>query len=271
MVNEIRFGDVIDVLKNIEDNSFDIGVTSPPYNKKKNRKGELVKDIDYSDIDDFLPEYEYQKQQIDILNELFRTMKPGGSFFYNHKVRWDEGIMIHPLEWILKTNWLLKQEIIWDRSIAANIRGWRFWQVEERVYWLYKPKNKKDFGSELLSKHALLTSVWRLRPEMNKNTVSNHPAPFPIELPTRCIYSILDTQKEKLVVDPYMGSGTTAVASKLLGHNYFGIDISKRYIQEAQDRIKNISQKEITDFNNEILLHVVNKTYQDRKKEKKDK
>ena len=271
MINEIRLGDVYDILKTVEDNSFDMGVTSPPYNKKKNRKGVLVKDIDYSDIDDFLPEDEYQKQQINILNELYRTIKFGGSFFYNHKIRWESGVMIHPMEWLLNTDWVIKQEIIWDRSIAANIRGWRFWQVEERIYWLYKPINNKDYGTELLSKHALLSSVWRFRPEMNKLTVSNHPAPFPVELPTRCIYSIFNNEKEKLIIDPYMGSGTSAVVSKLLGHNYFGIDISKKYIDEANNRINNITEKEITDFNNEVLLHVVNKTYKDRKEEKRIK
>jgi modification methylase len=271
MINEIILGDVYDILKNVGDNSFDMGITSPPYNKKKNRKGVLVKDIDYSDIDDFLPEEEYQEQQINILNELYRTIKTGGSFFYNHKIRWESGVMIHPMEWLLKTDWVIKQEIIWDRSIAANIRGWRFWQVEERVYWLYKPINKKDYGTELLSKHALLSSVWRFRPEMNKLTANNHPAPFPIELPTRCIYSIFDNEKEKLIVDPYMGSGTSAVVSKLLGHNYFGIDISKKYIDESNNRINNITEKEIIDFNNEISLHIVNKTYKDRKEEKKNK
>jgi modification methylase len=271
MINEIRLGDVYNVLKTIDDNSFDMGVTSPPYNKKKNRKGGLVKDINYSDIDDFLPEDEYQQQQINILNELYRTIKHGGSFFYNHKIRWENGVMIHPMEWLLKTNWVIKQEIVWDRGIAANIRGWRFWQVEERIYWLYKPLDKKDIGAELLSKHALLTSVWKLRPEMNKGTVSDHPAPFPIELPTRCIYSILDDSKGKLIVDPYMGSGTTAVVSKLLGHNYFGIDLSQKYIGEANNRVNNITDKEITDFNNEISLHFVTKTYKDRKEEKKNK
>lgn len=271
MFNKIVLGDVYEVLKNIDDCTFDMGVTSPPYNKKKNKKGVLVKDINYSDIDDFLPEDEYQIEQIKILNELYRTIKPGGSFFYNHKIRWELGVMIHPMEWLLKTNWVIKQEIIWDRSIAANIRGWRFWQVEERIYWLYKPINKKDNGDELLSKHALLTSVWRFRPEMNKLTVNNHPAPFPIELPTRCIYSILDVTKDKLIIDPYMGSGTSAVVCKLLGHNYFGIDISQKYINEANNRLINVTEKEINDFNNEVSLHFVKKTYKERKDEKKIK
>jgi site-specific DNA-methyltransferase (adenine-specific) len=271
MINKIYQGDVLNVLKDLPSNYTDAGCCSPPYNKKGNRKGELVKDIKYTDIDDYLDEDVYQTQQIQILNELYRIMKPGGSFFYNHKVRWDQGKMIHPMEWVTKSDWVLKQEIIWDRSIAANIRGWRFWQVEERIYWLYKPTKKNDNGKELLSKHALLSSVWRLRPEMNKSTVNNHPAPFPIEIPTRCIYSVLDVEKNGLIIDPYMGSGTSAVAAKLLGHNFIGVDISQTYIEQALHRIDNISQKEIDDFNYEISLHKVNKTYSDRKNEKAQK
>ena len=271
MINTIFQGDVLEVLKTLPDESIDMDVTSPPYNKKKNKKGVLVKDIKYSDIEDHLDEDLYQKQQVEILNELYRVIKTGGSFFYNHKVRWEEGKMIHPMEWVIKSNWILKQEIIWDRSIAANIRGWRFWQVEERIYWLYKPIKKKDNGDELLSKHALLTSVWRLRPEMKKETVSNHPAPFPIEIPTRCIYSILDNKKECVIIDPYMGSGTSAIASKLLGHHYIGIELSKEYIENTKNRIENISQKEIDDFNKELSLHFVTQTYSDRKEKKKNK
>jgi site-specific DNA-methyltransferase (adenine-specific) len=164
---------------------------------------------------------------------------------------------------------VVKQEIIWDRQIAANIRGWRFWQVEERIYWLYKPLNKKDNGEELKSKHALLTSVWKLRPEMNKELAYGHPAPFPVEIPTRCIYSILDDKKECTVIDPYMGSGTSAVACKILGHNYFGIDISNEYIINTNNRINNITTSEIQRINDELNKHKVNKTYKDRKNEKK--
>jgi len=267
--NNIVLGDTLEILKTIKDNIFDMGVTSPPYNKQNNRKGVLVKDIKYSDITDNKNEFEYQIEQIEILNQIYRVIKPGGSFFYNHKIRWDKGEMFHPMDWLRKSNWEIKQEITWDIQIAANIRGLRFWHVEDRIYWLYKPLNKKDNGEELKSKHALLTSVWRLRPEMNKRTVSDHPAPFPIEIPTRCIYSILDDKTDCNIIDPYMGSGTLAVVCKLLGHNYFGIDISEEYITNANNRINNITEKEITDFNSEIEKHKVNKTYKQRKEEKK--
>lgn len=111
-----------------------------------------------------------------------------------------------------------------------------FWQVEERIYWLYKPKEKNIIGDELKSKHALLSSIWRFPPE-NKNP---HPAPFPLALPIRAIYSILDEQREKIIIDPYCGSGTTLVAAKILGHKYIGIDISKDYVDLAKKKIRKL-------------------------------
>ena len=262
-INKIIEGDTFEVLKTLPDSIIDLGVTSPPYNKKeKDNKGWLVKDVKYSNVGDNMSEPLYQSDQIDILNEIFRVTVPGGSFFYNHKLRWDKGKMMHPMEWIAKTKWNIRQEIIWDRTIAANIRGWRFWQVEERIYWLHKPIDDDIIGDEMKSKHAKLGSVWRLLPERGDNP---HPAPFPIELPTRCIYSVLDESKDKLILDPYMGSGTTAIAAKLLGHNYIGIDISPEYISLAEKRIANFdSHRQLV--RNEMNIHNVEKTFKDRKK-----
>ena len=258
-------GDTLLKLKELLDNSIDMGVTSPPYNKQENKKGWLVANVKYDSSSDKKNETVYQKEQIDILNELYRVIKPGGSFFYNHKIRWEKGILLHPISWLSKTKWNLRQEIIWDREIAANIRGWRFWQVEERIYWLQKPKNNKDLiGEELKSKHALLTSIWKIRPEQK----INHPAPFPIELPTRCIYSIMD-DKKGIIIDPYAGSGTTLVSAKLLGHDYIGIEISKEYIKIAEKRLKNYKQEQ-DKVNKELSLHVVKETFKD-KKERKNK
>lgn len=253
-------GDTLLKLKELLDNSVDMGVTSPPYNKQENKKGWLVANVKYDSSSDKKNETVYQQEQIDVLNELYRIIKPGGSFFYNHKIRWERGILLHPISWLLKTKWNLRQEIIWDREIAANIRGWRFWQVEERIYWLQKPKNNKDLiGEELKSKHALLTSIWKIRPEQK----INHPAPFPIELPTRCIYSIMN-DKKGIIIDPYAGSGTTLVSAKLLGHDYIGIEISKEYIKTAEERLKNY-KREQDKVNKELSLHLVKETFKDKK------
>ena len=258
--NEVFCGDTLPLLRQLPDNSIDMGVTSPPYNKRENKKGWLVDKVIYKDANDNLPEEKYQEIQVDVLNELYRIIKPGGSFFYNHKIRWERGVMLHPMDWLRKTKWVIRQEIIWDRMIAANIRGWRFWQVEERLYWLYNPEGKSLIGKELKSKHALLTSIWRFPPENN----NPHPAPFPLALPIRAIYSIMDERKDGVVIDPYCGSGTTLVAAKILGHNYIGIDISKEYTDYSLKRLQNF-KKEIPVAMEEISKHKVKKTFKERK------
>lgn len=253
-------GDTLKELKKLSSSSIDMGVTSPPYNKQENKKGWLVSNVKYDIASDKKTEHQYQQEQIAVLNELYRVIKPGGNFFYNHKIRWEKGIMLHPFSWISQTKWNIRQEIIWDRGIAANIRGWRFWQTEERIYWLYKPRHDKDLiGPELKSKHALCTSIWRIRPE-NKNT---HPAPFPLEIPARCIISVMDKTKGS-IIDPYCGSGTTLVAAKLLGHNFVGIDISKEYCSSAKLRLENYQQEQLK-IDKELSLHHVKETFKQRK------
>jgi modification methylase len=258
--NKIFCGDALTILKSLPDEIIDVGVTSPPYNKGENKKGWLVANVKYKGASDKLPEDLYQKNQVEVLNEIFRITKPGGSFFYNHKIRWERGKLLHPMDWLRKTKWIIRQEIIWDRMIAANIRGWRFWQVEERIYWLYKPKGNHYIGEELKPKHALLTSIWRFPPERE----NPHPAPFPLALPVRCIYSVMDEKKGGLVIDPYCGSGTTLVAAKILGHNFIGIDISKEYVEFSERRLKNYKAEEKY-ANEEIARHIVVKTFKERK------
>lgn len=263
-INDILLGDTVEVLKQLPSDSIDLGVTSPPYNKGEKNKGWLVKNVKYNSVNDCLKEEYYQQNQIEVLNELYRVIKPGGSFFYNHKTRWDKGKMFHPVMWLQKTSWTIRQEIIGDRMIAANIRGWRFWQVDERIYWLYKPINNNKIGKELLSKHSLLTSIWRFPPERN----NPHPAPFPLELPTRVIYSLMNEEKG-IVIDPYCGSGTTLVAAKLLGKDYVGIDISEDYIAFAKNRLDNY-QQENNKATNELQKHFVEKTFKERKLNKEN-
>lgn len=262
--NQILQGDTLDVVKSLPDNFVDITITSPPYNKKqpKSSKNSIMQAIQYDTFDDNLPEEVYQQQQIDILNEIHRITKNGGSMFYNHKIRYLKGIMTHPLEWLSKTNWHMRQIITWDRSAAVEVGGYRFYQVEELIFWLYKPINNNLVGQKMLSKHARTSSIWRFAPD-RKN---DHPAPFPLDLPLRCILSILDVN-DGVVFDPYMGSGSTAVAATLLGKDWLGIDISEKYINMAMERISN-SESERHKLDKELENHVVKKSYKERKAEK---
>lgn len=258
MGNQLLLGDVLDKLKSLSDNHVDLSITSPPYNKQEKHKGGLVTNVVYDAFKDALSEEQYQRQQIEVLDEVYRITKAGGSFFYNHKIRWERGEMYHPMDWLRKSKWCVKQEIIWDRTLAGNIRGWRFWQVEERIYWLYKPIKNNKIGQELESKDAKMTSIWRHVPENN----NPHPAPFPLWLPARIILSVCKTPS--VVLDPYVGSGTTGVAAKLLGHHFIGIDISEEYIKSATNRIKN-AHRETDCIEKEKSLHTVEKTFKQRK------
>jgi len=261
MKNSIIKGDVLSVLKDITDNEFvDCGVTSPPYNKKKVGGGDSFRKVVYENFDDNLLEEEYQQEQIDILNELYRLIKSGGSFFYNHKIRHVKGNMIHPLKWLTKTKWHVRQEIVWNKRSAVEFSGYRFYQRDERIYWLYKPVNNNIIGKRLKGKDATLGSIWEVPPD-RKN---EHPAPFPLEIPLRCIMSVMRDVSNGIVIDPYMGSGTTAVAAKLLKHNYIGIDKSQTYIDKANKRIVDYKQySNILDKENK--LHYVKKSYKQRK------
>ena len=120
-------------------------------------------------------------------------------------------------------------------------------------------------GKELKSSHARMSSIWRFPPERN----NPHPAPYPLVLPLRIILSMLD-KEQGVVLDPYMGSGTTAVAAKLLGSDYVGIDISQKYIDDANIRIDNFeSEKSVLE--EEEKLHVINNSYKDRKRKQAEK
>lgn len=260
-LNKVAVGDALDILKTIPDESVDITVTSPPYNKRNKSHGWLVTKEKYSDYDDHLPEEKYQEWQVALLDELHRVSKPGGSVFYNHKLRWEDGKLSHPFEWVSKSKWTIRQEIVWDRMIADNMRGWRFWQVDERVYWLYKPIENYLIGKELQSKHAKLSSIWRMKPEPR---TENHPAPFPLGLPLRAIYSIAE-EKQQVILDPFAGTGTTLVAAKILGHKYIGIDISDEYTKIAKKRLREY-KKEIEVAEEEIKRHKIDDPFVARKK-----
>lgn len=231
-IDTIYNGDCLEILPLMNEKSIDIVVTSPPYNKMEGKNaGKLVEAVVYDSFCDNMSESEYEENQINVLQELHRVLKDDGSVFYNHKNRYFNERMVSPLEWLLQTDFEIRQEIIWNRKIAGNIRGWRFWQVDERIYWLQK---KGANRIELTPQIASLSSVWEIPPQRKSET--NHPCSFPIELAQRCL-SVCD-KKDSIVLDPYMGSGTTAIAAKRKGFHFIGCELSEKYIEIANNRIK---------------------------------
>lgn len=239
-LNKIYCCDVLEGLKNLEDKSIDLIITSPPYNKAgfngKVRRTEGCiwnKTIDYSgDVNvDCMPEDKYENWQIDILNECFRVLKDDGSMFYNHKIRTKRNQISHPIEWINKSKFKCRQIITWDRTASPNQDTCRYVPTTELIFWLNKTEKNPRFKR---SKDSIFqTEVWRLPAERN----TKHPAPFPIELPDNIIPNI--AQGEKIIVlDPFMGSGT--VAKSAIKHNcyYIGFEISEEYINLINENLK---------------------------------
>lgn len=246
-------GDTLETLKEIPSESIDIIVTSPPYNiNLKDRKDTNI--ATYDNYDDNLEWDEYCQNQIDVLNELYRVTKKNGVLFYNHKDKFKNEEYRNPIEIIFKSKWKIKQNIIWDRGSSLTYNSGMFGDVYENIYYCYKgisPKTK--------TKHNVLGTIWRI----NRAIKNDHPAPFPLELPLRAIYSILDDNKNKIILDPYNGSGTTGVASLLLGNKYIGIDMSEKYLKKSKKRLDNyLSESDIGQ--KEIIKHHVENEYNNK-------
>ncbi len=207
-------------------------VTSPPYNLLRNHNdSEGPNSIHKAQsakfreewYDDHIPEPEYQLGQRALLEQLIALTD--GSVFYNHKVRHAMkrmGRVVHPMEWLAGLP--LWCEIIWDRGGGMAFNSRRFVHSDERIYQFGAPREWHDLG---------LTTVWRLAPV---HTDLDHPCPFPIELAARCIAS--STRPGDLILDPFMGSGTTLRAAKDLGRCAIGIELEERYCEIAAKRME---------------------------------
>ncbi len=232
--NKFICGDSVAEMKKLPDACLDLVVTSPPYNLK-NSTGNGMKDgrggkwanasliNGYSHHHDCMEHEDYVAWQREVLTESFRLIKDDGAIFYNHKWR-VQGGLLQDRQDIVK-DFPVRQIIIWKRSGGINFNKGYFLPTYEVIYVIAKPKFVLAKGAQ---GHG---DVWTFNQEM-KNA---HPAPFPVAL----IERIIGSTNAQLVLDPFMGSGTTAVAAKRLGRDFIGIDISPEYVEMAKKRITN--------------------------------
>ena len=224
-INKIYNENCLETMLRMPDCFVDLTVTSPPYNLgAKHHTGNNIFEA-YDEYVDDMPEEEYQKNQINTLNELCRVTKHGGSLMYNHKNRIKNGKQITPYEWLLKTDWTLKQEVVWFNG-SQNFDKCRFYPMTERIYWLSKGVETNFVN--LINQHDLIKDT-------AEGTDKEHKRAFPLKLAQRFIMCFLDA---KLIFDPYMGSGTTAIAAHLEKRNWIGSEMSKEYCDIAEKRIK---------------------------------
>jgi site-specific DNA-methyltransferase (adenine-specific) len=236
--NKIICGDVLSELKNIPDHSVDLVLTSPPYNLK-NSSGNGMKDgrgskweaaqlrDGYGNHSDNMPHEKYVQWQIDCLNQMMRCVKEDGAIFYNHKWRVQNGLIQDRKD--IVSSFPVRQIIIWQRSGGINFNRGYFVPTYEVIYLIAKKGFKLAKGA---NSHG---DVWKI----NQSRGVNHPAPFPVELAER----IISSTSAQTVLDPFMGSGTTAIAAKKLSRSYIGIEVSRDYIDYAEKRIEVESQQ----------------------------
>jgi len=263
-LNEFLLGDCEEVLKQLPDSCIDLIFTSPPYaDQRKQTYGGVAPD-EY--VDWFMPK----------ASQFMRVLKPTGTFVLNIKERVVDGERhTYVIELILRLKeqgWLWTEEYMWhkrnsypgkwpnrfrdnwERLIQFN-RSKRFHMYQEAVMvpvgdWaterLAKLSNtdKQRDESKVGSGFGKNVSNWLGRDIVYPTNVihmatecSNraHSATFPVDLPMWFIK--LFTQSGDLVLDPFMGSGTTALAATGLGRNYVGIDISEEYVKLAGERV----------------------------------
>jgi modification methylase len=231
-VNKIICGDCISIMKQMPDECLDLVVTSPPYNLKnstgngmKGGRGGKWKNAalvnGYSHHNDNMPHEEYVQWQRNCLSEMFRLIKSDGAIFYNHKWRVQSGILQDRQDII--SGFPVRQIIIWRRKGGINFNPGYFLPTYEVIYLIAKPKFK------LAPRANAHGDIWEFTQEMN----NIHPAPFPVALIDRIISSTL----AQLILDPFLGSGTTAVAASLLGRDYIGIELSPEYCKLSEERL----------------------------------
>ena len=238
-LNKIYNEDCLEGMKRIPDGSVDMIITSPPYNLGKCHHTGNIRFKSYNDYNDDMPEHLYQQWQIEVLNECHRVLKTNGSMWYNHKNRIRNGVQITPYEWLLNTNFIIKQEVVWFNG-SQNFDKIRFYPMTERVYWLAKSPKTKMFNA--INHHDVFDAKdWK--PVGTKGAFKRA---FPVKMPVDILSCFPDA---KVVLDPFMGSGTTAIACINTNRNFIGFELDPEYFKIAKQRIDEArKQTRLEDF-----------------------
>ena len=234
-------------MEEIPDNSIHLMVTSPPYNVGK----EYDKNLTLNDYREFLRK---------VWSEVKRVLVPGGRACINiANLGRKPYIPLHVFiaEDMLDLGFLMRGEIIWNKGASgSSSTAWGSWlsaknPVLRDVHEYILVFSKGMFSRENIRRKSTISkeefleftkSVWTFGAE--SATKVGHPAPFPVELSYRLIQ--LYTFEGEIVLDPFMGSGQTAIAAVKTHRRYVGYDINEEYIRLAEKRIKKFSSRFIT-------------------------
>jgi site-specific DNA-methyltransferase (adenine-specific) len=235
--NKILLG-TSEAMKEIPDHSVHLMVTSPPYNVSK----EYDKDLSLQ---------EYLQLLRNVFTETYRVLVHGGRACVNvANVGRKPYISLsdHISHMMNEIGFKMRGEIIWAKGAGAGISmAWGSWQSasnpvlrDTHEYILVFSKGtferRREKKENTITKEQFMEwtkSVWTMNTESAKKV--NHPAPFPVELPYRLTQ--LYTFKGDIVLDPFMGSGSTAIAALKSERKFIGYEIDPQYIKIAEERI----------------------------------
>lgn len=231
-LNKVHCGDCVELMNRMPVGSVDLVVTSPPYNLRnstgngmKNGSGGKWENAaliqGYTDSTDDMPHDKYVAWQRNCLTAMMRVLSENGAIFYNHKWRVQGGLLQDRAD--IVAGFPVRQIIIWKREGGINFNPGYFLPTYEVIYLICKP------GFKLAPKANAMGDVWQIPQESN----NPHPAPFPVELAQRCI----ESTTAKVVLDPFLGSGSSAIAAEACRRDWVGMEISKDYCKLANERI----------------------------------
>jgi len=261
-INQIVQGDCLEVMKRIPDNSVDMTFCDPPYNLKKNYTR-------YSD-DKALSEYlNWSKKW---LHEMVRITKPTGSIFVINIPK-----LLTYFAQYLNEEAYFKHWIAWNemasplgKTLLPNHYGilWYVKSEDVKFYDIRSPHPRCRTCKELLADYGgkkdlihpfgtLASDVWtdihRIRHSTRRD---EHPCQLPIHLVERLILMTTDPETD-VVLDPMIGTGTTAVAAKRLGRKYVGIEIDPKYVEISRDNVEEAKPTLISDCYVSIFLNKI--------------
>lgn len=222
----IYLGDCLDVMMDLDAKVADLVITSPPYNLGNNHHTNSTKTQSYSDG---LEEAHYQQWQVEVLDVCIRACS--GDCFYNHQHRIRDGFLIKPDLWLNRSQWRQKQEIVWNRK-SPNMDKCRFFPFTERIYWLTQHESSTFFENKLG-----LTDDWHIAPV---GASGEHKRQFPLKM----CQNLMASCNAQIVLDPFMGAGTTLLGAKTLNKWSIGIEIEEKFCEIAANRLS----QEVFDF-----------------------
>jgi site-specific DNA-methyltransferase (adenine-specific) len=235
----------------IPDECVSLIICSPPYNVRK----------PYESHDDNLPLEDYLALLEAVWKECHRVLRPGGRICVNVAGCWRQPYLpLHHLigRQLSDLGFLMRGEIIWNKGSSVGVStAWGSFakpsnpvlrDVHEYILVFSKgdfrlPPDERITGKESNEAERISNgdfvewtkSIWNFQTENSFR--AGHPAPFPLELPRRLI--LLYSHPGDVVLDPFMGSGTTCLAAMILGRRYIGLDIDEGYVQIAHGRLAN--------------------------------